>query len=65
MAFAVNASMFIIRRFTISTGLGVAATATRTYAEETCPRNKELLRWGFIIRDGEWGRWSLPGFAIE
>ena len=49
MTSAVNISMFIIGRFIIGMGLGVAATATPTYVAETCPPKHRAFALGLYF----------------
>lgn len=46
MTSSVNIAMFLIGRFIIGMGLGVAATATPTYVAETCPPKHRAFALG-------------------
>jgi MFS family permease len=46
MTSAINITMFLIGRFIIGMGLGLAATATPTYVAETCPSKQRAFALG-------------------
>lgn len=71
---AVNIAMFIVGRFTIGMGMGVAATATPVYVSETAPPKYRafalglyyacwgvgtLIASGVCYRVSSWGRQSI------